>query len=95
MIAIKVEIWPFGEKREARTIGRMYIANDGSGTRETGNYIIKVTDGSEQELESGFEFRGLKATSEIKVKSHSRASGFWPIVKRAIDEMIKEKNEKA
>ena len=85
MIAIKVEIWPFGDKAKARTIGRMYIVNDGTGSKFEGDYDVKITDGSEGELNGGYEFRALQTNLAGRVDHHDRRNGFWPIVYRAIE----------
>jgi hypothetical protein len=42
MITIKIELWPGGREHLAREIGRMYIANDGAGTAERGDYKVAV-----------------------------------------------------
>jgi len=38
MIVVRIEIWPFGSKELARTIGVCKIVNDGTGNPEFGNY---------------------------------------------------------
>ena len=38
MIAIKVELWPYGDRKRAKPIGLCLIANDGTGTEQVGNY---------------------------------------------------------
>jgi hypothetical protein len=40
LIVVKIELWPFGEQAGATEIGRMYVANDGAGTREHGGYRV-------------------------------------------------------
>lgn len=84
MIAIKVEIWPFGDKTKARTIGRMYIVNDGTADSGKGNYRVKITQGDEPELSGGYEFNTLPTPLEGRILDHERRLGFWPIVYRAI-----------
>lgn len=42
MIVIKVELWPLGVESKAREIGRAYIANDGAGSTERGDYVAAV-----------------------------------------------------
>lgn len=42
MIVVKIELWPFGKKEMAQTIGCVTIANDGTGTHEKGNYIAAL-----------------------------------------------------
>lgn len=43
MLVVTIELWPRGFETNKQTIGKMYIANDGTGTLTQGNYdaIIK------------------------------------------------------
>lgn len=41
MIRITVEMWPGGSEENKRTLATADIANDGTGDRDTGNYIAK------------------------------------------------------
>jgi hypothetical protein len=43
MVVVKVELWPNGDETKARTIGRIKIANDGTGTLERGNYNVELS----------------------------------------------------
>lgn len=38
MIRVTVELVPWGKEAEKKTIGTMVIVNDGTGSREMGNY---------------------------------------------------------
>jgi hypothetical protein len=40
VIVVKVELWPHGDESKARPIGQIAIANDGTGTAESGNYNV-------------------------------------------------------
>lgn len=42
MIVVKVELWPMGSEVAAKEIGRTYIANDGAGSRDLGDYKVAV-----------------------------------------------------
>jgi hypothetical protein len=42
MVVVKIEIWPGGDESRKRDIGRVDIANDGTGTFETGNYNVRL-----------------------------------------------------
>lgn len=42
MLAVKIELHPYGEEKYAKNIGNVLIWNDGTGTRETGNYGVAV-----------------------------------------------------
>lgn len=41
MINVVVEIWPYGSDLTKRTIGGFQIANDGTGSKEAGNYLFR------------------------------------------------------
>jgi len=42
MIVVKIELWPHGNESKAREIGRCNIWNDGTGTKERGNYKAEL-----------------------------------------------------
>jgi hypothetical protein len=42
VIVVKVELWPRGNQTSSREIGRMYVANDGSGSADRGDYKVAV-----------------------------------------------------
>ena len=43
MIVVTVEVWPRGERRRARNVATMYVANDGTSELESrGNYKAAV-----------------------------------------------------
>lgn len=42
MIRITVELFPWGSEKYKTKIGQIDIINDGSGTKNTGNYNIKL-----------------------------------------------------
>ncbi len=39
MVYVRIELWPKGDKREARLLQELTIANDGTGTVMSGNYV--------------------------------------------------------
>ena len=41
MLKVTIELFPFGDSSKAREISSFYIANDGTGGRDIGNYIYK------------------------------------------------------
>jgi hypothetical protein len=43
MIHVRIEMWPLGDQSEARHMGTIEIANDGTGTREEGNYKVRLS----------------------------------------------------
>ena len=46
MLRVTVEIVPFGIENRAREIGKMLIANDGTGDYHTGNYVFTYNEDS-------------------------------------------------
>lgn len=77
MLVVRVEIWPYGVKADAETLGEVYIINDGSGTEggEIGNYSVSdaIGDGVPEYV--------------ARIEGHERAKGFWPLVERASSAM--------
>jgi hypothetical protein len=53
MIVIKVEMWPRGVESRKREIGSLRIANDGTGTREIGNYTYDLRGAKERTMGEG------------------------------------------
>ena len=53
MIVVTVEMWPGGRKRDKRMLGRALIANDGTGSDNTGNYSYKLYDKAGRKYKSG------------------------------------------
>lgn len=71
MIVVKVEIWPFGEESEAKEIGRMKIANDGTGSLGLGNYFFTINPQTDNEV------RG-------EVRNHQRQRGVWVLLQKCL-----------
>ena len=42
MLVVKIELWPHGDKSQAKLLGRLDIANDGTGNSSWGNYITRL-----------------------------------------------------
>lgn len=42
MVVVTVEVWPHGHEGQKRTIGRLYITNDGTGSVAAGNYTVEA-----------------------------------------------------
>lgn len=39
----QIELWPLGQSNNARFLGHILIANDGTGSKSSGNYNIILT----------------------------------------------------
>lgn len=46
MLEIKIDLVPYGNEKFRRNIGKIEIANDGTGDFKIGNYKYKLVDGS-------------------------------------------------
>lgn len=47
MLQVTIELWPFGQEEYKRVIGGLQIANDGTGTKEKGNYVYRESQNDE------------------------------------------------
>lgn len=103
MITVKIELWPFGDEARAKEIGRMYIANDGRGDRERGDYKVAVcrrgTDAVPRELFSerdALVYQGTKAARTAEVKNYPRlAYNVWRLIARAVLAAFPEEAKRA
>jgi hypothetical protein len=43
MIYVRIELWPRGRKEHARLLQELTIVNDTTGSREDGNYDVRVS----------------------------------------------------
>lgn len=68
MLVIKVELWPGGDPKKAREIGRLGLANV-SNLNEDSDYVF-VSANDRGEIAEGV------------VRSHKRSAGFWKLVQR-------------
>lgn len=77
MLVIKIELWPGGDERRCREIGRMHIFNKGdSPTPNRGNYGVRLMR------------KGTTATVQktAEVLDYPRLSyPVWVLVKRALE----------
>lgn len=75
MLRITIELVPFGNDDEASVIGRMLIANEGTGDYKTGNYayVYSYTDRPDDQ-EFGY------------VKRYPRINGAWGLVKKVLSD---------
>lgn len=95
MITVKIELWPLGSEVRAKEIGRMYIANDGEGTADRGNYRVAVCRrgttavprelyGDDAQAEAALS-KAPKATRTGEVRGYPRlAYNVWRLIARAL-----------
>jgi hypothetical protein len=77
MLVVKLELWPHGDKREARLLGQLIIANDCTGTAKVGNYTLSMA------TEDGGAEIG-------RVARHRRSTGAWTLVAKALRVLARE-----
>jgi hypothetical protein len=75
MIEVKIDIVPFGDRSKTRNIRTFIIANDGTGTTETGNY--EVMDSNRKKILG-------------RIKNYKRRNNILILVRKAIDVIMKE-----
>lgn len=82
MIVVKIEMWPGGNKLRCHEIGRMYIANDGSGSGDRGNYdaVVCRRGTTENPMEGN-----VKPTRTGRVVDYPRTSyNVWRLISRCL-----------
>lgn len=85
MIVVKLELWPLGDESRAREIGRTYIANDGTGTADRGDYQVAVCRRGTNAVPAPINPDGPKATRTGEVKDYPRlAYNVWRLIARAL-----------
>ena len=71
MLVVRVELWPGGDAKRARELGRLALANV-SGLAPVSDYVCVAVD-------------DLGEEQDVIVRNHERAAGFWSLVARAVD----------
>ena len=75
MLKITIELYPHGDKDNSQKIGEATIINDGTGTKELGNYMVSLA-----------EFGGYPGLDNGKVMDFDRKDrGPWELLREAID----------
>lgn len=75
MLRVTIELVPFGVEEEARPIGTMLIANDGTGTPKSGNYAYAYNFTDRPDVPA-------KGT----VKRFDRSMGAWALLKKILND---------
>ncbi len=105
MIRVTIELCPLGNERPeaVKEIGRMYIANDGTGTIDRGDYKVAVCRRGSTEVPrelfpegtfTGYEEgRPPKATRTGSVRNYPRlAYNVWRLIARSLLSAFPEEN---
>lgn len=84
MIVVKIELWPWGDAKRSKEIGRLYIANVG-GSIQRGNYDGAVCRRGTTELPQPINPDGPKPTRSGHVEDYPRLSyNVWRLVLRML-----------
>ena len=84
MIVVRVELWPLGNKERSRHLGTAVIANDGTGTRDRGNYHVLLGKFGEQDPERLLRVKSA-AWRRGRVEGFPRiVQGPWDLLGRAL-----------
>jgi hypothetical protein len=76
MIRVTVEMIPYGIEKHAEVIGQLKIINDGTGTKEVGNYTWEMVE------------EGVGLLEEGKCGNFNREAGVWALVERVLFDRI-------
>lgn len=77
MIVIKVELWPFGSEANKRELVRGYVSNDGTGTKQIGNYKVRLHGKDE------------KPWREVKVNNWQRETQHvWKLIAECLSKAV-------
>ena len=89
MIVVRIEMWPRDPRKGAYEIGRIYLANDGTGSASHGSYKVAVckrgsTDAPREVFPEGLQI-GPRAVRTGRVEGFARHSySVWRLVLRAL-----------
>ncbi len=80
MLRAHIELVPFGMERRTMPLGHLTVGNDGTGTREVGNYhaVVSWTDPESGDL----------VERRVSVQCHPRHRGPWHLVAKVLQEAI-------
>lgn len=95
MIVVKVELWPLGSEAKATELGRMYIANDGTGDAERGSYDVAVCRKGYRSVPAPIDKRegAPRATRVGRVENYPRlAYNMWRLITRALKSAFPEES---
>lgn len=84
MIVVKVELWSAVTGKSSE-LGRMYIANDGTGTANNCHYDAAVCRKGSKEVPTPLAPSGPKPTRRARVEDYPRLSyNVWRLILRAL-----------
>jgi hypothetical protein len=80
MLVVKIELWPFGDAARAKEIARTYIWNQGTGTKELGDYGVHVC----KEGDFQHPLDGYPAERSADIGAYPRRLPVWHLIIRAL-----------
>lgn len=84
MLVVKIELWSANTGKQTE-IGRMYIANDATGSQTKSNYDAVVCRRGSDDVPQPLDPEGPKATRTSRVENYPRLShNVWRLVLRAL-----------
>jgi len=85
MVVVRIELWPFGQQDKSRLLGVVKIANDLSGDKKYGNYVV--------DLSHAGKYLGKKkgVWKSGRVKHHLRRLSPYHLVYKALKASLKLK----
>lgn len=88
MIAVKIELWPWGDEARKREIGRLYIANVGDTSERNpalGDYDVAVCRRGTKRVPKPLDPDGPAPTRAGHVSGYPRLSyNVWRLIARAL-----------
>ena len=84
MLVVRIELWPFGNRENARLIGVCKIANDGTGNPEFGNYNVALSHSVERKdmWKKGRVERHRRSLSPYHLVYKAIKACLWPRKKK-------------
>jgi len=78
MLEIQVKLVPHGRRDQEKSVGRVFIINDGTGTKTRGNYRVAFG--------TILPDKRVRVWKQGEIKNHPRkAKSVWKLIKKAFD----------
>lgn len=88
MVKVTIELCPYGFEANKEVLGVVYISNDGTGTRESGNYNVEI-DNEHIKRKTGIEVEHL-----YRVENFPRLNlGVYDLLYRALKAVVGDRND--
>jgi len=85
MLVVKVELWPFGDDKQAHEIERAYIYNDGGGDHMYGNYVVTIHDRTHADVPPLTPGIDKYTVARGRLSRYPRSPrNLWPLIRDAL-----------